>query len=84
MEGLLCSQLKTVAPTHVAVKRLDGAYEAFDRAAAGFVAASASEDCLELNTICCCNQDYQLEKACSPDMMRVNSGQQPGDQSIKR
>ena len=39
MEGLLCSQLKTVAPTHVAVKRLDGAYEAFDRAAAGFVAA---------------------------------------------
>ena len=39
MEGLLRSQLKTVAPTHVAVKRLDGAYEAFDRAAAGFVAA---------------------------------------------
>ncbi|CAK0744867.1 hypothetical protein CVIRNUC_001579 [Coccomyxa viridis] len=33
------NQLKTVAPTHVAVKRLDGAYEAFDRAAAGFVAA---------------------------------------------
>ena len=39
MEGLLRSQLKTVAPTHVAVKRLDGAYEAFDRAAASFVAA---------------------------------------------
>ena len=36
---LLCSQLKTAAPTHVAVKRIEAADEAFNRAAASFVAA---------------------------------------------
>ena len=34
-----CSQLKTVAPAHLSIKRLEGAEEAFDRAAATFVAA---------------------------------------------
>jgi hypothetical protein len=36
---MLCSQLKTAAPTHIAVKRLEGAEEAFNRAATTFVAA---------------------------------------------
>ena len=35
----MCSQLKTVAPGHLSVKRLDGANEAVDRAAATYVAA---------------------------------------------
>lgn len=35
----LCSQLKTVAPTHLAVKRSAAAEEAFDRAVNSFVAA---------------------------------------------
>ena len=34
-----CSQLKTVAPAHLSIKRLEGAEEAFERAAATFVAA---------------------------------------------
>jgi hypothetical protein len=33
------SQLKTVAPAHLAVKRMEAAEEAFERAAATFVAA---------------------------------------------
>ena len=34
-----CSQLKTAAPTHVAVKRVEAAEDMFNRAAASFVAA---------------------------------------------